>query len=112
MEPDDMSHEQFLVVEEDDHIFIISGCCHRGVLPTILTAKKHFPGKKIAALIAGMHMYSLEDEPRKKMVQEIIDAGVETVFPLHCTGMAAIIEFKTRMGGSCVVATAGDVYEL
>ncbi|MBQ4650606.1 MAG: MBL fold metallo-hydrolase [Firmicutes bacterium] len=112
MEPDDMSHEQFLVVEEGEMIFIISGCSHRGVLPTIMTAQKYFPDKKIAALIAGMHMYPLADGPRKKLVQQIIDAGVEKVFPLHCTGMAAIIEFKARMGEGCVVASSGDVYEL
>jgi len=112
MEPDDMSHEQFLVVEEGERIFIISGCSHRGVLPTILTAQKNFPDKKIGALIAGMHMYSLAADPRKKLVSEIIDAGVEKVFPLHCTGMEAIIEFKARMGEACVVAAAGDVYEL
>ncbi|MBR5229328.1 MAG: MBL fold metallo-hydrolase [Firmicutes bacterium] len=112
LEEDDMSHEQFLVVEEDNHIFIISGCCHKGMMPTIKTARKHFPDKKIAAVIAGMHMYPLAEEPRKEMVQQIINSGVEKVFPLHCTGMEAIIEFKARMGASCVVATAGDVYEL
>lgn len=112
MEPDDMSHEQFLVVEERDYIFIISGCSHRGVLPTILTAKKYFHDKKIGALIAGMHMYSVKGERRSEMVSQIINAGVEKVFPLHCTGMEAIIEFKSRMGESCVVATSGDVYEL
>ena len=112
LEPDDMSHEQFLVVEEGNHIFIVSGCSHRGVIPTILTAQKYFPDKKIAALIAGMHMYSLNGEKRSEMVRQIIGAGVEKVFPLHCTGMDAIIEFKTKMGENCVVATAGDVYEL
>lgn len=110
--PDDMSHEQFLVVEEGDHIIIISGCCHRGAVPTIKTAQKYFPDKKIAAFIAGMHMYSLNDERRKKMVGEILELGVEKIFPVHCTGMEAIMEFKARMGDGCVVATSGDVYEL
>lgn len=110
-EVDGMSNEQCLVVEEDDRIFILSGCCHRGIVPTIKTVQKYFPGKKIAAVIAGMHMYPLTEGPRKEMVQQVINCGVEKVFPLHCTGMDAIIEFKRRMGENCVIATSGDIYE-
>ncbi len=112
LEKDDMSHEQFLAVCEDERLFIISGCCHRGVMPTIKTAQKYFPDKEIAAVIAGMHMYSLSEDRRRKIVSEIIDSGVKKIFPVHCTGMDAIMEFKARMGEDCVIAASGDVYEL
>lgn len=109
--PDDMSHEQFLVVTEGEKIYIISGCCHRGMIPTIRTAQKHFPGKQIAAVAAGMHLYPLGRDERHKVVEEIAKLDIEKLFPVHCTGMEAIMEFKALMGDNCIAAASGDIYE-
>lgn len=112
LEPDPMNHEQFLAVEEDEKIYILSGCCHKGVVPTIMRAKELFPGKTLQAVIGGFHMYPLKKTEREKMVSQIKELGVKKVYPLHCTGMDAIVEFKRQMGDDCVIACAGDVYEL
>ena len=70
------------------------------------------PGKRIAGLIAGMHLYPASPEIRHKIVQEIASLDMDVVFPVHCTGMDAILQMKALMGDKCVVACTGDKYEL
>lgn len=109
--PDKMDHEQFLVIKQDDGIFVFSGCSHRGVIPILRHAKELFPGLPIKGLVAGMHLYSASDEARKRVVDEVCGEDMEMVVPVHCTGIAAICDLKARLGDKCIVATSGDIYE-
>ncbi len=108
---DPMDHEQFLVVEEEEGVYIFSGCSHKGVMSVIARAGELFAGKKILGLIAGMHLYVLPLQEQKKIVDFICDLGIEWIFPVHCTGMEAIVMFKERMGDRCVIASAGESYD-
>ena len=110
--PDTMSHEQVIVVEEEAGLYIFSGCSHRGVVPTLRHVQSLMPGKRIAGLIAGMHLYPASPEMRRKIVEEIAQLDMDVVLPVHCTGMDAILQMKALMGDKCVVACAGDKYEL
>lgn len=109
---DQMKHEQFLAVSEGDGIYIFSGCCHVGVMAILARAKELFPDKKIRGLIAGMHLYAFPKEKQAEIVDSICALGLEWVFPVHCTGMDAVIMFKERLGDRCVIASAGQSYEL
>lgn len=109
--PDTMSHEQVIVVEEEAGLYVFSGCSHRGVVPTLRHVQNLMPGKRIAGLIAGMHLYPALPEMRRKIVAEIAGLDMDVVFPVHCTGMDAILQMKALMGDKCVVACAGDKYE-
>ncbi|MCQ2544845.1 MAG: MBL fold metallo-hydrolase [Clostridia bacterium] len=107
---DDMSHEQCLVIREPEGLYIFSGCSHRGVINAINAGKAMFPGERIAALVAGMHLYSASVEDRKRVVDEIAGENMDTVMPVHCTGIKAICDLKSKLGDKCFVATAGDEY--
>ena len=109
--PDTMSHEQVLVVEEAAGIYIFSGCSHRGVIPTIKHVQQLMPGKRIAGLIAGMHLYPASPQQRSAIVEEVAALDMDVIFPVHCTGMDAILQLKAKMGDKCIVACAGDKYE-
>ena len=108
---DDMSHEQCLVIKEPEGIYIFSGCSHRGVLNALRCGKSMFPGERVAAIIAGMHLYSATADDRKRVVDEVAAEGLDRVIPVHCTGIDAICDLKARLGDKCVVATAGDVFD-
>lgn len=109
-EPDDMSHEQCLVIKEPEGLYIFSGCSHRGVISALNTGKSMYPGERVAALVAGMHLYSASDEVRTRVTDEIAAENMDCVFPVHCTGIKAICQLKTKLGDKCNVATAGDEY--
>lgn len=108
---DHMEHEQFLVVKEEKGIYIFSGCSHTGMMATIKRAQELFPGEKILALVAGMHLYPLKKDMKKQVVDSICQLDIDTVFPVHCTGIDAILMFKEKLGDRCVIASAGESYE-
>ena len=110
-EKDYMRHEQALIVEEDQGLYLFSGCSHRGVVPTVDYVRRLFPGKRISALIAGMHLYPVSKEERKQIVKEITAIDLDTVFPVHCTGTEGILMLKECLGDRCIIASAGDSYE-
>ena len=58
-----------------------------------------------------MHLYSAGEELIDKVIDEMEALGVERIFPVHCTGMRAIVRFKMRLGDKVNVAAAGESYE-
>lgn len=108
---DPMDHEQFLVVEEERDIYVISGCSHKGVMSIIARVKGLFSDKRVLGFIAGMHLYPLPLDEQEKIVDSVCALGIERVFPVHCTGMEAIMMFRERLGEKCVAASVGESYD-
>ncbi|QHI71237.1 MBL fold metallo-hydrolase [Aminipila terrae] len=117
LQEDEMNHEQFLIIRDRNTegvsrgIYVFSGCSHKGVIPVIRYAKQIFPGERMLGLIAGMHLYSVDQSVRWEVVNEILEENIEMVMPVHCTGINAICDLKQAMGDRCIVANAGDTYE-
>ena len=109
--PDPMKHEQALVIEDGGKLHIFSGCSHQGIVPILIYIGGLFPWKKISTVVAGMHLYSAGEELIDKVIDEMEALGVERIFPVHCTGMRAIVRFKMRLGDKVNVAAAGESYE-
>lgn len=107
---DNMDHEQMLVIRQPEGLYVFSGCSHRGVIPAVRYAREIFGGEKVAVLVAGMHLYSADEEMRKKVVDQIIAEDIDVVMPVHCTGINAICDLKTALKDKCVVATTGTKY--
>ena len=112
MVPDQMEHEQALVIEDEEGLHVFSGCSHKGVVPILRYIQQVIPGKKIDSLVAGMHLFSAPDELIDKTIKEIDELGIRYIFPVHCTGMNAIIRFKMQLGDKVKIATAGDEFDI
>lgn len=108
--PDDMSHEQMLVIREEEGLYVFSGCSHKGVIPALSYARELFGGERIAVLTAGMHLYSASREMREKVVGQILSEHMDRVVPVHCTGIDAICDLKAALGEKCIAATTGSSY--
>ena len=110
--PDKMEHEQALVIEDEKGLHVFSGCSHKGIVPILRYIKEQIPGRKIVSVVAGMHLFSASDEFIDKVITEMEELGIKNVFPVHCTGMNAIIRFKSKMGDAVKIASAGDVFNI
>ena len=108
---DDMSHEQILVLEEEEGLYVFSGCSHTGIVSIIEYVKELFPGKDIAGLIAGMHLYPATAKLREKVCKRISDENIPLVVPVHCTGMLAILMLREMMGEKCRPMCVGDSFK-
>lgn len=110
--PDQMQHEQTLVIEDAKGLHVFSGCSHKGIVPILRYIQQEIPGRKIDSIVAGMHLFCATDEFIDQVIAEMKEMGVRKVFPVHCTGMNAIIRFKSQMGDGVEIACAGDVFEI
>ncbi len=109
--PDTMEHEQTLVVEEGGVLHVFSGCSHKGIIPILRHIQSQIPGKQIATVVAGMHLYHASDELIDQIIAEMQEMGVKYVLPVHCTGMNAIMRFKMQMGDALRIAHSGYRFE-
>lgn len=105
---DSMSHEQCLVIREPGKgLTVFSGCSHKGIIAAVRYSAKIFPGEKIHAVVAGMHLASADDAMRKKVIDELEKVDPDIVVPLHCTGADAICMIKNRFADRCILTGAG-----
>lgn len=110
--PDRMDDEQLLVVRQGDGLAVFSGCSHRGAANCVEHVHACFPGKRIRLFVAGMHLDGESEEYLRATVDYLAESELETVVPLHCTGLPAQAALRQALGGRCVLASVGDRIEL
>jgi 7,8-dihydropterin-6-yl-methyl-4-(beta-D-ribofuranosyl)aminobenzene 5'-phosphate synthase len=108
---DPMDHEQFLMIRENKKLYLIFGCSHKGVFPALRYARTFFPNEEIAVLVAGMHLYNAEIGQVDKIMEELKSYEIQTLMPVHCTGIHAIARMKCLNPEGVIIATVGDEYE-
>ena len=84
---DDFNDELSLVVDTPDGLVVVTGCAHRGILNIAEAAKKHFPGKPIAALVGGFHLIKQPTEILESIADGIAALAPKKLLCGHCTGM-------------------------
>jgi 7,8-dihydropterin-6-yl-methyl-4-(beta-D-ribofuranosyl)aminobenzene 5'-phosphate synthase len=110
--PDMFFDEQILVIDTGRGLSVFLGCSHPGVLNCLNYVHEVFPGREIHAVFAGMHMVNKSLAEIEKTVQSLLDYGICTIAPLHCTGVAAIMEIRRAFKERCHVLATGDVIEV
>ena len=97
--------------EEGKGVFLFSGCSHKGIVAAVEYAKKLFPGERIYAIVAGMHMMAADRDTVLRVIARLKEEDPETVMPMHCTGVNALAIFKEEFGDRCELACCGGSYE-
>ena len=109
---DDFSHEQYLVIKDDDSKYVlISGCAHNGIL-NILEKFRSIYHCNPKLVISGFHMirreYHEADINEIKSVAEELKKMDTTFYTGHCTGEQAYDILKNIMGNKLQPLT--DLY--
>jgi len=105
---DDMS----LVLESDETLTLLCGCCHAGLLNTLAHVERNFE-QPIASIAGGLH---LADAAAGELehIGEVLAAmpALRGVYPNHCSGEAAFVALTQILGPSVVRPfPAGTVLE-
>ena len=96
--PDDFSHEQSLVFETKKGLVVCNSCCHGGADHIIEETERTFPGKRVYALIGGLHLYKASDEEVIALAEKIRETGIKKIYTGHCTGERAMELLKRKLG--------------
>ena len=111
MQPDRYEDDLSLVLKTSDGLVLICGCCHAGILNTLLHVKQHF-GEPIIAVIGGMHLKSALDAYLEHVVQVLLaDFPGLTIYPNHCTGDDAIEKLHSAFGDRVSLFSAGSTLQ-
>lgn len=96
--PDSFEHEQSLVLETEKGLVVFNSCSHGGADHIIQETEKTWPGKKIYALVGGLHLFRSSDEEVRDLAARVKRLGIEKLYTGHCTGARAMDLLKEELG--------------
>ena len=105
---DDMS----LVLETTGGIVLICGCCHAGLLNTLLQVRQQF-SQPLLAVLGGTHLISADGDMLRHVIAVLKEKFPDTRYYLnHCSGADAIRQMREAFGERVREFPAGSVLEL
>lgn len=111
---DTFLHEQSLVIEEDDRLYLLSGCSHRGILNIIAACHKEF-GRYPDVVIGGFHLSSenkqMVDDEIAYITKELCKTPCRFISG-HCTGPEGFEYLKKHLGERIQALHTGDIIEI
>ncbi len=105
---DTIPEDQALFVDmEGTGLVVITGCCHAGLVNTIMKALELFPGKGIYAIIGGFHLNNADERQMEETTAYLSRLGISYIAPLHCTGYYASRRLMERFRDQWIPTTVG-----
>ncbi len=105
---DDLS----LVLEMDDSIALICGCCHAGLLNTLFQVQSSF-SKPVAYIFGGTHLVTSEKPYLSYLKDKLNEHFPKADYYLnHCTGSTAIQYLSKKLDSRVMEFPAGRTVEI
>lgn len=106
------AHEQSLVIETGRGLVIFNSCSHGGADNIIREVEQTFPGKKIYALVGGLHLFRSTPEEVADFARRVKETGIECLVTGHCTGEDAMKILKDHLGDRVAQMYSGLTIEI
>ncbi len=100
---DPFLHEHYLLIEENEHRVLVSGCSHKGISNIV-------PAFDVDTIIGGFHTSKWSDEDVRNL-SETLGATKRTFYTCHCTGIRQYELMKQNMSKLSYISTS-DSFEL
>ncbi len=83
---DPIVDDQCLYIEKEEGVVVILGCAHSGVINTLEQISRKTEGKKLLAVIGGMHLVNADENRISKTIENLKRFDPDILIPCHCTG--------------------------
>ncbi|MCD7935425.1 MAG: MBL fold metallo-hydrolase [Tannerellaceae bacterium] len=84
-----------LVYQDDEGLFIITGCSHSGICNIIEYAKQVCQEERVLGVIGGFHLFD-NSERLQRTIAYFKKNAIGRIYPSHCVSLAAKAEmFKS-----------------
>lgn len=107
-QPDPYRDDMSLVIETQEGLVVICGCCHAGLLNTLAHVQRTFQ-RPISAILGGTHLVEADEAHLKRVITVLRDTyGTPRLFLNHCTGERAYVALASAFGDQvnpCPVGT-------
>ncbi len=107
--PDPYRDDMSLVMDTQEGLVLICGCCHAGLLNTLAHVKRTFQ-RPIVAVLGGTHLVTADEvylEHVVSVLQE--DYGLLYFYLNHCTGERAYVSMVNAFGERVKPCPAGTI---
>lgn len=107
---DSFDHEQSLVFDTPQGLFVMNSCSHAGADNIVKEIEATFPGKKIYALLGGFHLFRYKDDVVRAFAERLRALDVQKIYTGHCTGDRAYAILHEVLGDRVQQMRCGMVY--
>ena len=83
---DSFDHEQSLVFDTPQGLFIMNSCSHAGADNIVKEIEAAFPSKNIYAILGGFHLFRYPDARVRAFAERLRELNVQKIYTGHCTG--------------------------
>lgn len=109
-EKDIVPEEQALLSMEG---VLVTGCCHAGIINTLLFCRKILPELPIHTIVGGLHLKNADDVRLEQTANMLRQFRVKKLVLMHCTGEKAITYLRENLPECSVYVPAlGETLEL
>jgi len=96
--PSPVLDDQALFVRTTRGLVILSGCAHRGIINTLLHARKITGINEIFLVVGGTHLMNTSARQQERTADMFLDLDVNHIGVSHCTGLKPACYLAQRMG--------------
>jgi 7,8-dihydropterin-6-yl-methyl-4-(beta-D-ribofuranosyl)aminobenzene 5'-phosphate synthase len=107
---DQFKDDQASFIETKAGIVVLLGCSHSGVINTLKQIKKLTEGRRIAAVIGGMHLIHADSERIDTIIDYLQGLDFDLLAPLHCTGFKAAAKMNSVFKDKVVAGGVGEKF--
>ena len=95
---DSFDHEQSLVFDTPQGLFIMNSCSHAGADNIVKEIEMTFPDKRIYAILGGFHLFRYKDGEVRAFAERLRELDVQRIYTGHCTGDRAYAILREILG--------------
>lgn len=108
---DSFDHEQSLVFDTPQGLFIMNSCSHAGADNIVKEIEATFPGKRIYAILGGFHLFRYKDADVRAFAERLRELDVQRIYTGHCTGDRAYAILHEVLGDRVQQMHCGMIIE-
>jgi 7,8-dihydropterin-6-yl-methyl-4-(beta-D-ribofuranosyl)aminobenzene 5'-phosphate synthase len=106
-QPDPYRDDMSMVMETQDGLVVICGCCHAGLLNTLAHVQRTFQ-QSIHTIVGGTHLVNADEAYLQHVIEVLRDTYGQLRFYLnHCTGEQAYLALANAFGDRVNLCPAG-----
>jgi 7,8-dihydropterin-6-yl-methyl-4-(beta-D-ribofuranosyl)aminobenzene 5'-phosphate synthase len=108
---DSFDHEQSLVFDTPQGLFVMNSCSHAGADNIVKEIEATFPGKRIYAILGGFHLFRYKDADVRAFAERLRELDVQRIYTGHCTGDRAYAILHEVLGDRVQQMRCGMIIE-
>jgi 7,8-dihydropterin-6-yl-methyl-4-(beta-D-ribofuranosyl)aminobenzene 5'-phosphate synthase len=93
-------------------LIVVVGCSHPGIVNSLEYVRSIYPNRPIHAVIGGMHLEQASPERMERTIAYFDQSEIQTIIPLHCTGLQATWQMQQALGDRIRMAQTGDTISI